>query len=251
MPDVISALEAGHSVPLIWKKEETTEAVIAAGYEVIYLTDHIPVFNWKPKLEAYGAHLDRLRKSLIEKPILMERLYALKGKPLRGPLDAVVSAAYWLNHYTPEQLASLADDFEVQYNAANGKAAAMLKKHEAYIKAKQAAKAELDAIADAKKAKAEKAAAMGLSIEELDTIEAAEAAAAAAEAAKLAAEKKKSPNPPAPDVSSAAPQKPKAPAPNISAPKAPAPPHKGETKIPPLRMGLSRRSKPATEGDPS
>ena len=45
MADVISALEAGHTVPLIWKKEETTEAVIAAGYEVFLLTDYIPVTN--------------------------------------------------------------------------------------------------------------------------------------------------------------------------------------------------------------
>ena len=260
LPEIISLLESGRTVPVLWDWSEVTPALIAAGYDVIFLTQHVPVLSWHPKNEPYGSHLDRFRKAIVTNPILLDRLYAMKGKPIRGPLDAVLSVCYWLDHYTREELLALPDDFDVKYNAANGKAAAMLKKHLKYVAAKQASRAAVNAKAEAKRQKYEKAAEMGITVEELEVIEAAAAEAAAAEAAaaKLAKKEKKSKSP-ASNVSTTETQNPKpavpkaAPAPVNPAPKPPAPPvpPKGETKIPPLRMGLSRRSKPATEGDPS
>jgi hypothetical protein len=265
VPQIISLLEEGRTTPVVWDWTEATAALIAAGYDVIFLTVHVPVLPWRPKQEPFGNHLDRFRLSIVTNPILLDRLYAMKGKPIRGPIDHVLSVCYWLDNYTREELLALPDDFDLKYNAANGKAAAMLKKHEKYVAAKQAARAEQNAKAEAKRQKYEKAAEMGITVEELEVIEAAAAEAAAAEAAaaKLAKKEKKSKSP-ASNVSTTETQNPKPAVPKPAVPKAasapvnplpkpPAPPvsPRGETKIPPLRMGLSRRSKPANEGDPS
>jgi len=265
LPEIISLLEQGKTTPVIWDWENTTEALIEAGYEVVFVSKHIPIMLWRPQHEPFGNHLDRFRLSTVKNPILLERLYAMKGKPISGPNDHVLSICYWLENYTPEELLALPDDFDLKYNAANGKAAAMVRNHAKFIAAKKAAKAERNAKAEAKRQKYEKAAEMGITVEELEVIQAAEAeaAAAAVAAAKLAKKEKKSKSP-ASNVSTTETQNPKpavpkpvvpkaAPAPVNPAPKPPAPPvpPKGETKIPPLRMGLSRRSKPATEGDPS
>lgn len=123
--DIVASLEAGHTVPLIWPTKAIFEAIAASDYEAVFLVDMVPVFTWNPTTEPFGGQLDRLRNTILSKPILLERIYSLKGKALYGDKDSVISVAFWLNNYTPEQLAALPTDFEVQYFAANGKAALM------------------------------------------------------------------------------------------------------------------------------